>query len=393
MIEVLSSVFPLIHIEIPPLTTAEYSAYAMEELSRMGYKVEKKAHDEIEDLIVQKRNEAHFYGFHSVKMLVDGIIYRKNLEETRRYKKMSLVIREEDLTPMIEQCREQQGGLEDLAEMVGMESIRERLDEIVVQLELAQKLPLEERPCMHMLFTGNPGTGKTTVARILGRILKEKGVLSKGQFFERTGRELVGRYIGETAPTTNAICRDAYGSILFIDEAYTLFKQDDERDFGKEALDTLITQMENHRQDFIVILSGYSDRMEKMMEANAGLAGRIPHEIRFRNYSTDELCRIYMNMAGRKYSCAPDLKEAAENYFSSLSKELLEDESFSNARFVRNLYERTLSKAALRLQAAGGGRVEDPSKIVLTKEDFISASASEEFKKLQEKKTGRFGFA
>ncbi|MCR4655269.1 MAG: AAA family ATPase [Lachnospiraceae bacterium] len=391
LIRAVSSVFTLIVIDVEPFTTEQYSKYAIQKLSEKRFKIENKAKDELCDLIVQKRNEKHFYGFHSVNNLVNEIIYQKMLAQIRGNKKMSLVIREKDLMPMIEKCRAEQGGLNALDEMIGIDEVKERIDEIIVQLELAKNLPPEEKPAMHMLFTGNPGTGKTTVARLLGKILKEKNVLSRGRFFERSGRELVGKYIGETAPITNSICRDAYGSVLFIDEAYTLYHADDGKDFGKEALDTLLTQMENHRQDFIVIFSGYSDRMKEMLEANPGLKSRIPHEVKFRNFTREELFDIYMSMAAKLYRYTDDLAKEAGNYFLSLSEELIENESFSNARFVRNLYERTVSKAALRLQAASGGRNIDGSKITLTGEDFRKASEASEFKDLMVKKS-RFGF-
>ncbi len=391
VIRVLSSVFPLHVIDVPPFTNEQYTAYAIQMLEAMGYKVQKVAHDEIEDLIVQKRNQQHFYGFNSINALTEEIAYQKTRSEIRRKADMSLVIREKDLEPMLQRSRAEQGGLDALDEMIGIEEVRARIDEILVQLQISSKLPNEERPSMHMLFSGNPGTGKTTVARILGRVLKEQGVLSKGLFFERTGREFVGKYIGETAPITNAICRDAYGSVLFIDEAYTLYRGDDERDFGKEALDTLLTQMENHRQDFIVIFSGYSDRMKEMLDANPGLKSRIPHEIKFSNYSQDELFRIYMSMAKRTYAAADDLEAAAGRYFLDLSDAQIQGETFSNARFVRNLYERTVAKAAMRLQTSSGGRIRDTSQIILTGEDFRQASKSEEFQDLLRKKA-TYGF-
>ncbi|MBE7004632.1 MAG: AAA family ATPase [Ruminococcaceae bacterium] len=390
----IGSFFPLSTIRIPPFLTENYAAYAASVFSQLGCRLDPDAADELERLIVEKRNQAHFYGFHSVRALAEDVVYHKSLSSTGEDQQMPLVITEKDLYVKQSPWEAQPGGLEALDEMVGVDEIKSRIDEIVVQLELASTLPDSERPCMHMLFTGNPGTGKTTVARILGSVLKEKGVLSKGRFYERTGRELVGKYIGETAPITNAICRDAYGSVLFIDEAYTLFRsRDDERDFGREALDTLLTQMENHRRDLIVIFSGYEDEMHLMLDANPGLASRIPHEIKFRSFTREELAKIYMGMAGKKYCCAAELAEAAERYFASLSDETLADKAFANARFVRNLYERTVSKAALRFQAETGARIDADAAIVLTAEDFRNAAGAEEFRKLQVKQTRAIGFA
>ena len=155
-----------------------------------------------------------------------------------------------------------------------------------------------ERPCIHMRFVGNPGTGKTTVARIIGKILKEKGVLRIGNFYEYAGRDFCGRYVGETAPKTASICRDAYGSVLFIDEAYSLYRGDDNsRDYGREALDTLIAEMENHRNDFVVIMAGYTDDMDKLMAGNMGLASRMPYTIEFPNFTREQLYEIFESMS------------------------------------------------------------------------------------------------
>lgn len=384
---VISSVFPLFTIDVPPFSLHQYFRYAKQYAKSLSATFDRKAFDEVEELIIYELNRSHFYGFKTINKLVEEIIYEKCVTLKRSKTNMTLHICEDDLKPIIEKRFGRDSKLETLDDLIGVDEIRERIDEIVVQLELALNNPDAQRPCMHMIFTGNPGTGKTTVARILGRILKEKGVLSKGQFFEHSGRDFVGRYIGETAPKTNAICQDAYGSILFIDEAYTLFRGvDDERDFGREAIDALITQMENHRNDFIVIMSGYAEQMNKMFDANPGLKSRIPHEITFRNFTREEMIGIFMNMVKKNYSFEPELEEAVGKYFKALSDEKLSDEHFANARFVRNLYERTVTKAALRVSGTDGERIKDPTKIVLTKTDFERASESEEFNKMQEKK-------
>lgn len=159
-------------------------------------------------------------------------------------------------------------------------------------------------PCIHMRFVGNPGTGKTTVARIIGTILKEKGILRNVNFFEHSGRELCGRYVGETAPKTSAMCRDAYGSVLFIDEAYSLYRDDgfSNADYGREAIDTLIAEMENHRSDLMVIMAGYPDDMDKLMNGNADLKSRMPYLIEFPNYARGQLAEIFLSMAGKSFT-------------------------------------------------------------------------------------------
>ena len=388
----LSSTYPLLMIDIPPFSTKEYLEQAEDVFGDLGFKVDPDARDMLESFIIDKRNKDHFYGLLSITELVKDVIYQKSANEAGKEKEMSLLIKKQDLVSMEKRYKADKCGVESLDDMIGVDEIRQRIDEIVVQLELAREMPYEKRPGMHMMFTGGPGTGKTTVARVLGQILKEKGLLSKGQFYERSGRELVGRYIGETAPITNALCRDAYGSVLFIDEAYTLFRStDNDRDFGREALDALVTQMENHRQDFIVIFAGYPDEIKMMLESNPGLQSRIPYEIKFRNFKRDELARIYMNMVRGSYDYGNDLEDAVNSFFTSLKDEILSDKAFSNARFVRNLFERTVSKAALRIQAQTGERIRGDMICILAK-DFENTVETEEFKSLLEKKQRTMGF-
>ena len=283
-------------------------------------------------------------------------------------------------------------GLDELDEMIGMEPVRDRILEMVaqvrMQLEMADSGKGPERPCLHMRFVGSPGTGKTTVARIVGKILREKGILEIGNFHEVSGRSLCGRYVGETAPKTSEICRSAYGSVLFIDEAYSLYAGDDNtRDYGKEAIDTLIAEMENNRDKMVVILSGYPDEMDTLMRANPGLAGRIPYEIRFPNYSRDQLTDIFLQMAGKSFPFGDDFRQAAADFFGSIRDSSLKAKSFGNARLARNLYERVWAKAAVRRQLNKDGDVR------LLPEDLRSAVADREFQQLLCEKGGAIGFA
>ena len=182
------------------------------------------------------------------------------------------------------------------------------------------------------------------------------------------------------------MCRDAYGSVLFIDEAYSLYRGNaDSNDYGREAIDTLIAQMENHRQDFMIIMAGYPDDMDKLMQANAGLASRMPYTIHFPNYSREELYQIFMSMVRRQFQYEPALDEAVKSYFDALPDEVIGGKEFANARFVRNLFERTWGKASVRRQV----NPEEP--FILCACDFDKAAADREFQQLQ-KKTKRIGF-
>ena len=279
---------------------------------------------------------------------------------------------------------------EELARMIGMREVERRLKEVIVQIKtqraLAAKGKKVERPVIHMLFTGSPGTGKTTVARIAARMMRQAGILRKGHLVEVRGRDLCGEYIGTTAPKTSAICRDAYGSVLFIDEAYSLFRNDfaSARDFGREALDTLVAEMENHRDDFCVIMAGYKDEMDAMLLGNTGLKSRIPYEINFPNYTREDLEKIFFTMLDGNFDYEENLKEAVHEFFAAMPEETFTSKEFSNARLVRNLYERTWGKAAYRQSLEGGD-------LRILKSDLAGAMADSEFKKLMTRNFERRG--
>jgi len=387
--EQLSVYFAVETINIPVMSLEQYALFGQQYAEKLGYEMSQDAVALLHQGIYEEKRDQKFYGFKTVMKVVEEMIYQKNLAESAKEGEgeVSLTITAEDVARVLKHYEKAENA-DSLEELIGIESIKERLDEIVAQILLNKSMGKNNTFSLHMRFLGNPGTGKTTVARLLGKLLKDKGVLSKGRFFEYKGRDLVGRYIGETTPKTAGICRDAYGSVLFIDEAYTLFKgSDNERDYGPEALAELITHMENHREDFMVIMAGYTDDMAKLMEGNRGLESRMPYEIMFENYTKEQLYEIFLAMSRKDYVCTEELKKVAKEYFESIPQEVIDQKDFANARFVRNLFERTVAKAALRLQMEPQ-ELKD-GKVVLVEGDFAKASNDREFRKMQEKKDAK----
>ena len=373
-------------LSFPPFNRNEIKEFAEHELDRLKFSLTKTAWDCFFERISEEKGDGKFYGINTIKKVVKELVYCKQLQNARA-KKTDTVIGKNEAKNICSGADDPKlSGFEMLSKLVGSESIKKRIEEIVAQIDLSLRDSSMERPCIHMRFVGNPGTGKTTVARIIGKILKEKGVLRIGNFYEYAGRDFCGRYVGETAPKTASICRDAYGSVLFIDEAYSLYRGDDNsRDYGREALDTLIAEMENHRNDFVVIMAGYTDDMDKLMEGNMGLASRMPYTIEFPNFTREQLYLIFESMVKGRFKSDKQLLAAAHAYFNVLPDEIIQAKEFSNARFVRNLFERTWAKAAMRCQLNGR------QNIVLTKDDFEHASADKEFAFKAVKKT-RIGF-
>lgn len=340
-------------------------------------------------MIHREKMDGRYYGFKTVKKVVNELIWEKVQHDADAHYEGKefdpVTIGYDDIARLDPKVTSDRSGFDELSEMIGMEEIRKRIEEIVAQLMLAKKNEKMGKPSIHMRFVGAPGTGKTTVARIVGKIFKEKGLLRKGDFFEYEARSLCAEYVGQTSPKTHAICRDAYGSVLFIDEAYSLYMGDDGKDYGKEALTALISEMENHRDDMIVVMAGYTDEMSKLMEGNSGLQSRMPFVIEFKNYSRQQLGDIFMSMAQKHFSCEDGLEEMMREYLENIPESFYNAKEFSNARFVRNLYERTWAKAASRVAESGA------TEVVLTKDDFANATADKEFAKLEEKKR-RIGF-
>lgn len=383
----LSDILFVRSIPFPPMSVEELVECGKATLKKFNYSADSNSWELFKRRIVEEKNDGRFYGINTVNKVIHEMIYRKQLFDAKNNAD-SDIIRSEEMNGLVSTSGVEINGIAALEKMIGMENIRKNVDEIITQIELAKANKSLSNPCLHMRFVGNPGTGKTTVARLIGQILKERGVLRNGNFFEYSGRDFCGRYVGETAPKTASMCRDAYGSVMFIDEAYSLYRGDnDSRDYGREALDTLIAEMENHRDDFVVIMAGYPDEMEQLMNGNFGLESRMPYEIVFPNYSREQLYQIFMNMVENSVDCDETMHEVVKSYFDSLTDDFISSKKFSNARFVRNLFERTCAKAGVRTH------LNNPGTLLLTKEDFNLAVSDHAFDKLLEgKKKNRIGF-
>ena len=235
-------------------------------------------------------------------------------------------------------------------ELIGLVPVKTRIREIASLLlveRIRRKMALASTfPTLHMSFTGNPGTGKTTVALRMANILHRLGFVRRGHVINVTRDDLVGQYIGHTAPKTKEILKKAMGGVLFIDEAYYLYRPENERDYGQESIEILLQVMESQREDLVVILAGYGDRMEKFFQSNPGFRSRIAHHIDFPDYSEAELLVIAeLMLREQNYRFAPEARDAFVRYIALRRTQPL----FSNARSIRNALDRIRLRQASRL--------------------------------------------
>jgi len=238
----------------------------------------------------------------------------------------------------------------------------------IQQLRKAKGLSTPEQS-MHMAFTGNPGTGKTTIARLIAKIYKSLGVLSKGEFIETDRAGLVGGYLGQTALKTRRVVETALGGVLFIDEAYSLTERGMANGdaYGEEAVSTLLKMMEDHRDDLIVIVAGYTEPMQKFIRSNPGLQSRFNKSLHFDDYAPDELAEIFQQFAtSNDYKLHPATELKLTNVFTSLYQ--ARDETFGNARMARNLFEKAINAHASRMISVG--MLDEASLVTLHPEDI-----------------------
>lgn len=363
----ISDILSVRSVVFHPFDPVDLRDLAGRTLSEYGFSMTDEAWRIFDKRMEAERQDGSFYGIHTTNKVANELL-RCAEGDASIVEGGSSLITEHTLAPLVvEEDTDLVQGFDRFNDLIGMDSIKQQMMEVVNQIMVSKSNPAISRPSMHMRFVGNPGTGKTTVARILGEVLRELGVLRIGRFYEHKARDLCGRYIGETAPKTTAICQEAYGSILFLDEAYALYRGDDNnKDYGREAIDTLITEMENNSDDIIVIMAGYPDDMEKLMDANAGLRSRMPYTITFPNYTRGQLHEIFMRMVSKAFKYTPEMEERSKEYFMSLPSEMLQQKSFGNARFVRNLFERVWGKAAMRCRS-------QEAEIIIDVEDFDAA--------------------
>ena len=255
-------------------------------------------------------------------------------------------------------------------ELVGLAPVKARIREVAALLlidKLRKNLGISAaNPGLHMSFTGSPGTGKTTVGLKMADILFQLGYIQKGHLLTVTRDDLVGQYIGHTAPKTKEVLKKAMGGVLFIDEAYYLYKPDNERDYGSEAIEILLQVMENQRDDLVVILAGYKTPMDRFYESNPGLSSRIANHIDFPDYSVEELLQIAkLMLEEQQYQLTPQAEIALNDYIARRKQKPL----FANARSIKNALDRARMRQA--------NRIFDSRGQVLTKKDLVNIEADD----------------
>lgn len=259
-------------------------------------------------------------------------------------------------------------------ELIGLKPVKTRIREIAALLlidKLRNQLGLiSGSPGLHMSFTGSPGTGKTTVAMKMADILYRLGYIKKGHLLTVTRDDLVGQYIGHTAPKTKEVLKQAMGGVLFIDEAYYLYKPDNERDYGSEAIEILLQVMENQRDDLVVIFAGYKNKMDKFYESNPGLSSRVTNHVDFPDYTPEELLQIAkLMLEDQQYQFSQD----ADSVLLEYAERRMQQPHFANARSIRNAIDRARMRQANRIFQSGDEILTKSDLVTIKSEDILQS--------------------
>ncbi|MBE5939414.1 MAG: AAA family ATPase [Lachnospiraceae bacterium] len=342
-------------IEIPDYTDEELIKMAHMHIERMKYQLEDGVDDAIKKNILHDRIDETFGNARYIRELVNRAV-ENQAERLNKQGEMSeqdiFTLKAEDFWQDNSEEKTVEQYLEELDSMTGLDGVKEEVKALVNRITVMAEMEKrgldvsDDYGTLHMVFKGNPGTGKTTVARLLGKIYSALGVLKRGDVFVECNRgKLVGKYQGHTADNVNNVVKSAMGGILFIDEAYAL-SQGENDSFGQEAIDTLVSEMENNRNRLMVILAGYSDEMDRFMERNQGLKSRIPNEIVFEDYDGEDLLEIAIKMLTTKKM---NLDENAVEPLRALLAERMKTEDFGNARGARNIVDEIIRNQNIRI--------------------------------------------
>ena len=398
LLDVLNDAMQVVPVAFRPLSTAQLELYAKELLSQQGFTADEKVWEMFRQRIAQEKSDGRFYGTQTLRKIVMDMIYRKvrsmtiNLPEEVPVPDGILEeirILPEDLAGFVRDFRVDGSAMDEISQLVCASRIREEILALVDKIEKdrkqadgqaetgsdedgAEKEASSLKP-MYMSFVGSPGTGKTTVARILGRLLKERGLLAGGYFFEHSAEELLNGGEGAAGAILASMLRDAKGAVLFIDDLSRLTDPSEEEEVpAKDALRELAALVSNPVDDIALILAGDSDEMKRLANQSQVLAEKIPYTLSFPDYTRQELARTFMNMLGSEEIAEGEgLDQAVEKYFEGLDDTVLSSADFSNARFVRNLFESARSRAVMRTQMDSSGS----QKVSMEKEDFAAASS------------------
>ena len=335
----------------PSVTRFIIDLYEPDDGADSLYPIVLKVYDELVNIAL-KHNEIT-----SIELFADDSIKARFNEEVK------------DLSIIEDESKEREEIQKELDEIVGLEEVKEyllSLENLIRINQVRKKKGLKTSEISkHMIFTGNPGTGKTTIARLVSRMMKACGILKQGQLVEVTRADLVGKYVGHTAPLTMSVIQSALGGVLFIDEAYSLYRGRDDS-FGLEAIDTLVKAMEDHRDDLIVILAGYTKEMEEFLTANSGLKSRFANIIQFDDYTGEELMLIAKSIAkGKDYSIDEECDKPLQEYFTMIQAK--GDPNSGNGRLARNLVEDAILNQSKRVLQDEGA---DMSMLKLEDFDF-----------------------